>query len=289
MFENFKSNIINIHGQDGEKFLSLLPEKIEYISKLWQLKSLKPLENISHNYILSGYHGNLSVILKVGFRATDIKQEAEALKLFGNYEAVKVLACQDEYLLLERIMPGYSLKTYLPSQHQEALKIVSKIVSKIYIPLNKPSSSVSFLHIKTQLEILDTTLHKYKLNCQQLFDLKFLFYLHEAIILKNELINTSTEMLIHGDLHHDNILWNGKNWQIIDPKGIIGYQCNEFWAFIINIENDTKFVANFFNIDLQLIRQWYFVDLMLRTCQNLKDNTTPTLFFDLAKKVFNLL
>ena len=41
-------------------------------------------------------------------------------------------------------------------------------------------------------------------------------------------------MLLHGDLHHDNILQNGHDWIAIDPKGVVGTSDYEVAAFIRN-------------------------------------------------------
>jgi len=30
-------------------------------------------------------------------------------------------------------------------------------------------------------------------------------------------------VLLHGDLHQDNILSHGDDWLVIDPKGVIGF------------------------------------------------------------------
>jgi streptomycin 6-kinase len=34
-------------------------------------------------------------------------------------------------------------------------------------------------------------------------------------------------VLLHGDLHQDNILSQGDDWLVIDPKGVIGFPINE--------------------------------------------------------------
>ncbi|MEM9709462.1 MAG: aminoglycoside phosphotransferase family protein [Pseudomonadota bacterium] len=36
------------------------------------------------------------------------------------------------------------------------------------------------------------------------------------------LANEATPQLLHGDLHHDNILWSGSDWRVVDPKGVLG-------------------------------------------------------------------
>ncbi len=40
--------------------------------------------------------------------------------------------------------------------------------------------------------------------------------------------------MLHGDLHHDNILQNGNYWVVIDPKGLIGEPAYEVSSFIRN-------------------------------------------------------
>ena len=50
-------------------------------------------------------------------------------------------------------------------------------------------------------------------------------------------------LLLHGDLHHDNILFDKKRgWLAIDPKGIIGEAEIEVSAFLkirLNTQNST--------------------------------------------------
>lgn len=43
------------------------------------------------------------------------------------------------------------------------------------------------------------------------------------------------EMLLHGDLHHDNILLGGEGrWRVIDPKGVVGDVVFDIPRFILN-------------------------------------------------------
>jgi len=60
-------------------------------------------------------------------------------------------------------------------------------------------------------------------------------YLQKARELRDNLLQTSVkEVLLHGDLHHDNISQNSDNWAVIDPKGVIGDPAYEVGAFIRN-------------------------------------------------------
>jgi streptomycin 6-kinase len=83
--------------------------------------------------------------------------------------------------------------------------------------------------------------------------------------------------LLHGDLHHDNILQNGKDWLVIDSKGVIGESAYEEAAFIRNpmpellthdntpniIPNRITRRAGLLELPSQRIFDWYFVQAVL--------------------------
>lgn len=69
---------------------------------------------------------------------------------------------------------------------------------------------------------------------------------------------------------------------------MIGYPINEVWAYVMNIEADTKFIAEFFNYDLNTVRFWYFVHLILASCWCLEDSLAPDKFLKLATKTYDL-
>src|SRR5690606_23152783 len=100
-------------------------------------------------------------------------------------------------------------------------EITSSLIKNLHtasIPVNH-----HFLHVKDLLQTLDNELSISK---------KILI---KARILRDELIATSHKtVLLHGDLHHDNILKNSDGWVVIDPKGFIGDPVYEVAAFIRN-------------------------------------------------------
>lgn len=51
----FESNIINIYQSKGKEWLYDLPNIIKQKSKEWGLYDLQPINNLSYNYILSGF------------------------------------------------------------------------------------------------------------------------------------------------------------------------------------------------------------------------------------------
>lgn len=100
-------------------------------------------------------------------------------------------------------------------------------------------------------------------------------------------MDTSAQVvLLHGDLHHDNILQDGKDWVVIDPKGVMGYPVNEVWAFICNPLNECSVnivvqdrineFARKLNLEAQLIVNWCFVQSVLSWIWDVEDNLRPS-------------
>ena len=48
-------------------------------------------------------------------------------------------------------------------------------------------------------------------------------YLQKARDIRNQLLATALDpVLLHGDLHHENIIKHGDNWVVIDSKAVTG-------------------------------------------------------------------
>lgn len=264
--------IKNRYGDLGESWLKELPHLIFHLSQKLELSDLNPFPNLSYNYVLSGFQKGRPIVLKVGLDINGLKQETFALRFFRELGAVRVLYDEEGVLLLERALPGVTIQK---ASELDAIGICCQVMKR----LHKSQSVVpaEFPHIKEWLSILDK-------EWEIPFD-----YLLKARNLRDKLLQTTeNELLLHGDLHHENILKKEKEWCIIDPKGVIGDPYFETWAFIKNIKTDSEFVSTFFNFNLQRIHDWYFVRSMLAVCWNLEDNLNPDLFLDLAHQTYSL-
>lgn len=217
----FQSNIINIYGEKGQAWLDVLPELLATISSRLDLRDLKEVTNLTYNYVLLGFQSDNPIIIKLGLDNAGLKQEAFALKCFSGCGAVKVLAEDEGMLLLERAVPGASLKRYFPDREEESIEIACSVMKKLH-QANIPATH-NFPHIKDWLAALDKGWPIPE------------GYLKKAKKLRDQLLQTSeADVLLHGDLHHDNILQTANNWVVIDPKGVIGEPAYEVAAFIRN-------------------------------------------------------
>ncbi len=271
-----ESNIINIYGERGKVWLIELPMLVKQIAAEHHLTDLQSVKNLSYNYVLAGYQGTQPIILKLGLDVEGLRREADALIAFARHGAVNVVASSKGILILERSIPGISLKADLLSKDQNAISIACGAMKRLHqAPLPKAGQ---FPLYTDWLMILDKD---WNIPAK---------YLNKARLLRDRLLATSTQnVLLHGDLHHDNILQNGVDWLVIDPKGVIGDPVNEVWTFIMDMENDTQFVANYFGFELQAVRDWYFVHLVLAACWNLEDNIDAQLFIALAAKAYPMV
>ncbi|WP_342269546.1 aminoglycoside phosphotransferase family protein [Rickettsia endosymbiont of Orchestes rusci] len=131
-------NIISLYKEQGKIWLKGLPQIIAAIAKKWHLSELKPVDNLSFNYVLSGFQNDKPIILKLGFDKESLMQEAEALKIFEGYGAVRLLEQQHNALLLERAISGISLKAYSLKENNEKIIIACEAVKKLHqAPLPK--------------------------------------------------------------------------------------------------------------------------------------------------------
>lgn len=280
LFDKFEKNIINLFGDVGRAWLASLPVLCDNVASKLGLTQLCPLDNLSYNYVLSGLQGTKPIILKLALDIEGLKHEAKVLDAFLGFGAVKVIAQEEGLLLLERLMPGVSLKSYFPAQENEAIDITANIIKHLHAaPISNKSQ---FSHVKDWLQVLDKDWPISSIHLQK------------AIILRDNLLKTSTqEVLLHGDLHHDNILRSGENqWQVIDPKGVIGDPVYELAAFIRNpipallehkdvhkiIKNRIEHFSKALNFSKTRIQDWCFVQSVLSWIWTLEDNSEDQYF-----------
>ena len=283
----FQLNIISIYGEKGKAWLAKLPELVAAISSMLDLRNLTEVTNLTYNYVLSGFQGDNPIILKLGIDHEYLMQEAFALKCFAGFGAVKMLVEDDKILLLERAVPGTSLKDYFPNQEDESIKITCGIMKKLH-QVNSPVAS-DVPHIKDWLTALDKNL--------PIPD----EYLKKARELRDYLLQTSKlDVLLHGDMHHDNLLQNSNNWVVIDPKGVIGEPAYEVAAFIRNpigellnhadviniIQNRITCFAKFLELPSQRILDWCFVQAVLAWVWAIEDGC-DTNHFEQLTKIYN--
>lgn len=251
--------------------MDTLPEITSKIAKKYSLSKLTPVSNMSFNYVARGYQNDNPIILKICPDSKAITKEVSCLKTFASHVAAEVIAYDDTMIIIQRAVPGTTLKDYFPANDDEATRVVCSVIKELHSA--DISKSHDIYNIRDLLKTLDQDIPGEILS--------------KARILRDELLSSNKkEVLLHGDLHHDNILRNGDDWLVIDPKGFIGDPAFEPAAYLCNpipgllqednvsnlITNRIKLCSDQLNISKQRISDWLYVKTVLCWAWSLDDN-----------------
>jgi len=275
---NFEHTITQMYGTRGNNWLRSLPSTIELLAAQWNLSSLQVLRNLSYSYVLSGMQKNVAIVLKLCYDRRALQKEVDCLHYFTGHGSVKLLDYDEtkKALLLEQAIPGTSLKEFFATQEEVAVGIVSQLIHKIH-KAPQPNWR-QFPHVAQWLSTLD---NKWNIPGP---------HLAKARLLASDLLATSTEqILLHGDLHHNNIISHNQTWLAIDPKGVIGEPTYEIGAFIRNpmpelvarkdaytiIKRRLTLCADMRNFDQERIAQGSYVQSVVAACWCIEDKQDP--------------
>lgn len=292
VFNTLKKNITSIYKKAGQTWISQLHAIVDLMCINWKLNDIKPVDNMTYHFVAKASSSlHQKVVLKIGCDKKALENERQALTFFDGNGAVKLLDFNEEYnaILIEQAIPGYSLKSIYLDHLDEAIDAYSKTIHKLHH--SEISNNYSFPHISDWLDAIDNA-SKDKMPKN---------LIEKAVSLKNKLLSTiSKEKLLHGDLHHDNILQHGNEWIIIDPKGVIGDV--EFEAAAFDFISTTEFaacknpketmlarieyLAKKSSLNQERLIDWVYVRLILMAAWMVEDNGDPAWPINLAKVLY---
>lgn len=285
-------NMTSIFGARGREWLNNLPSIVRALSGYWGLTDLKPVENMSFNYVVKATYRSKDVVLKISCDRELIRDEKETLEYFNGCGSIALLDYNEEFnaLLLQQALPGITLKSHYPTKADFVIETYASTVSNLHRPLvHKPFDR----HISDWLKALDN------ISSNQIPSK----LLKRAITLRDKLLATLTrEIILHGDLHQENVLEDRDKWLTIDPKGIIGEPEFEVAAFdfIHPTELETKLlirqlfeervqhISRHLNLDPQRVQEWVFVRIVLSAAWSIEDQGDPSSAIRLADSLFNV-
>lgn len=255
------------------------------IAATHHLTRLTPLSNRNGTLVTSGYQNERPIVLKIASDSAGLTRETAALKALWGYGAVKVITQGKGFLIMERAVQGTSLEAYFPEKEQDSVKILGTVIDHLHqAPL---PSNHSFPHIRDWLKVLD---QEWAIPPQDLL---------KARSLRDKLLDTADKtVLLHGDLHHGNIVQKGHEWKVIDPKGVVGDPTYEVCAFIRNpipdllavphpesiITDRVRTFANLLGLSCTRIKDWFYVQAVLGWVWQLDDRQDPSYFKELISQ-----
>lgn len=264
----FRKTILGVYRERGEVWLRNLPNLLEKFAEKWDVILGKPFP-LSFNFVISATTASgLPVVLKAGVPDRENSMQIDALRIYDGHGIVRLLDFDvDEcIMLLEYVQPGTTLRSELDeSNDDQATEIAGAMMRKLWRPL-KCNHNIRTLESWTEgiLQIRPHFGGGTGPMPQKLVD--------RAICLHPDLlVSAGSPYLLHGDLHHENILRaNREQWLAIDPKGVAGDRAFDVCSLLMNplpdflnwsnpkerVRRRIEILSDILEIDADRLKEW---------------------------------
>jgi streptomycin 6-kinase len=229
--EELTRNVVGAWGDHGARWLARLPAILRELARDWDLTPGPPFE-LSYHYVAAVTCGDGSpAVLKLGVPAgTSLAGEAAALTAFDGRGAVRLRRVDLDRgaLLLERVAPGWRARDLVPGRDGEATAAAIGVIRRLRVP---PPSGRAMPEVLAQARALDA----YAATHGPAGPLPLDLVVRAAGLMRELCASAAEPVVLHGDLHHDNILRATREpWLAIDPHGIVGDPGYEVGALLYN-------------------------------------------------------
>lgn len=280
MKNTFSNNIISVHKQRGEMWLQQLPAFLEERANELSLVLHPPFADLTYHYTCPvRLNDGSNAVLKCTVPNSEFERDVNALLCFNNKTSITVLKhnINQGWILIEQCTPGTNLQD---TSDEQSIAIITNLIAN---RLSEPSSNhcYEFPTVGRWLDRLDkpianTLLDKHVKNCQH--------------IKQDLLADQFTPLLLHGDLHHGNVLSAQREpYLMIDPKGVVGEALYELTPMmynpitdLVNMSSDTALrkrlqrrldiILDNITIDNKRLWYWCYVQACLAMCWFIDDD-----------------
>lgn len=208
--------------------------------------------------------------------AGDEAAGGDLLDWYGGQGAARVFALARDAVLMEWLEGPVLVEQVRNGGDISAAEIVCGVVSRLHAPRNMPPPR--------GLQSLETRISGMFAADNPLWPRPARDMLIRAHIIARQLLETTPEpIVLHGDIHHGNILGSPRGWLAIDPKGLLGDPAYELANCFINpwemtelcmrmerIEALAGLFAEKLNLDMARILGFAVVHAVLSACWGLQ-------------------
>ncbi len=278
--------VTDVYGEAGRGWLAALGDLLAGAAGRWGLRLEEPFPGLSYNYVCPAWREDgCAVVLKAGVPCRELTTEASALQWWDGEGSVQLLKTDTErgLLLLERLMPGRMLLDV--ADDDEATRMAAGVMRRLQRPAPKEHD---FPHVRDWLRgfgrlraTFDGGTGPYPLDLVEM-----------AERTSVELLDSQTvgDVLLHGDLHHWNVLSAEREpWLAIDPKGVVGEPAYETAAWLRNpvelllsrdrpgqvLERRIAILSDELGIARERIRKWGAIHAVLSAWWTYEDHGHP--------------
>ncbi len=277
----FIQRITRIFGDRGRKWLHDLPNIVSIARDLWGLDSGTVPQSLSISYVeFTTTASKEQVVLKIGVPNEQLFSEMEALRVYDGRKTVRQIEMDKDLgaMLLQRLHPGTML--WEMGDNREETRVAAEVISALPVAVPPGHGFPRYARWAEKAFLLTRNLWDPSEKMpRDLID-------QAETVLAGILRTKQENMVLHGDLHHGNILLDHcSGWIAIDPKGATGPACLEFGSFLHNrlptdlpapkrdalLKERVEILSENTPYPSELIAACGFVDCVLSYCYHLQD------------------
>jgi streptomycin 6-kinase len=226
--------------------------------------------------------GHVPAMLKIA--VIEEEKLGNTLMIWWNgHGAARVLAHSEDAILMERAERGPSLADVARNGEDDlASRIICSVVAKLHQARRRPPCALPplmewFEALRRASQSEGGILHSAATTAS-----KLLANQHDAVVL-------------HGDMHHDNVLnFGSRGWLAIDPKGLIGERYFDYANIFCNPDDKTattpgrlarqiRVVADAAGLERKRLQEWVLAWAGLSAAFSLDDGRPPHTALSIAE------
>jgi streptomycin 6-kinase len=219
---------VGFHSEDRTRsWLDALPATLETWCTRHAITLLPTTPPISFNLVLFGEsptHGG--VVLKLSPPSAEVRSEIGGLREAAGHGMVRLIDADPNVaiMVLERVQPGTMLDE-MGLSDEEMTIIGAESMRSFW---REPADPSDLWPLRTWMrELLDYQPGAVFIPADLIS--------HSQALCRDMLDVPTSASLLHGDMHHQNILRRGDHdWVTIDPKGLIGERAYEVGTWMLN-------------------------------------------------------
>ncbi|MBZ9938259.1 3'-kinase [Mesorhizobium sp. BR1-1-16] len=187
----------------------------------WQLVADgAPIETPTSN-LLPVIRDGQPAMLKLLKPSSDEGPGLAALRWFGGHGAVRVIEMDGDAVVMERAVGSHSLtQMALSGDDDGAIRIIATVAAQLHAPREALPPELPSLTRRFRALFEAGPVHPVLARC--------------AAMARALLAKPRESFVLHGDLHHENVLDSPRGWLAIDPKGVYGERAYDTANLFLN-------------------------------------------------------
>ena len=188
-------------------------ERLEHYLKKWDLSGPSLLARTATSAVYTVTHAKSKAVLKIlsPLGVADEKGAVQALHHFGGRGAVELFRHDNGAHLIEYAGGGDLVPLVKNGEDEKAAAIIGDVLNELHRPATGDTSDLRPLRrwFRSLFEKAD------KKDSDPVYG-------RAAAVADRLLAGEKDPVVLHGDIHHENIRHNDRGWLAFDPKGLVG-------------------------------------------------------------------